>query len=80
VMLLKSAVFWGITRCRVVNSYHMTTRNTQEDGRFQLKKNCIDAFYLQRSGCSKSECLMESQYSIYDLLKIQKTTQHKVIG
>jgi hypothetical protein len=34
IIIKKSAVFWGITRRRVVNNYHTTLSNTSEDRRF----------------------------------------------
>jgi hypothetical protein len=35
---MKSAVFWGITRRRVVTVYHMTPRNTPEDHIFHQNR------------------------------------------
>jgi hypothetical protein len=45
----KSAVFWGITRRRVVNNYHTTSRKPTEDRRF----------HQHRGGSPKSRYLYE---------------------
>ena len=58
---INSAVFWGITWCRVVNNYHMTLRNTPEDRRF----------HQHRCGSLKSRLITtQMQYQKEGYLKL----------